>query len=251
MSETAQLHFEIVTLFPELFDSFLTASLLGKALEAALIAVSRTNPRDFAPGKHKSVDDAPYGGGPGMVLRPEPVAAAIDHVETARGRTHRILLSPQGRLFTQTVARDLAQKTRILLICGRYEGVDERIASLYADDILSIGDYVLSGGELPAAVVVEAVSRLVPGVIGKSESTLDESFSAGRIEYPHWTRPPQFRGLAVPEVLLSGDHQAIETWRRLEALRRTIERRPDLIQAHPLTEAEGRLLDPPGSRKKT
>lgn len=244
MSETPRLHFEVITLFAELFDSFLDASLLGKAIASGLIGVSRTNPRDFAPGKHKSVDDTPYGGGPGMVLRPEPVAAAIDHVEATRGPTHRVLLTPQGRLFDQSVAADLATKPRVMLICGRYEGIDERIAQLYAHDVLSIGDYVLSGGELPAAVIIEAVSRLVPGVIGKAESAVDESFSlsAGRLEYPHYTRPPEFRGLNVPEVLLSGDHAAIEAWRRREGLRRTLERRPELAQAHPLSEAERALL---------
>jgi tRNA (guanine37-N1)-methyltransferase len=245
-SEPARLQCEVLTLFPELFDSFLAASLLGKAIEAGLVSVTRTNPRDFAPGKHRSVDDAPYGGGPGMVLRPEPVAAAIDQIEAARGPAHRILLSPQGRLFDQALAQDLARRGRLLFICGRYEGIDERIATLYAHQVVSVGDYVLSGGELPAAVVIEAVARLVPGVIGKSESTIDESFSAGRLEYPHWTRPPEFRGLGVPEVLLSGDHAAIEAWRRRESLRRTRERRPDLLARHPLTIAERALLGPEG-----
>jgi tRNA (guanine37-N1)-methyltransferase len=244
MSDPAapRLHFEILTLFPELFDSFLAASLLGKAIEGDLIRVDRTNPRDFAPGKHKSVDDGPYGGGVGMVLRPQPLAAAIDHVEAARGPCHRILLSPQGRLFDQQKAAALLAHPRILLICGRYEGVDERIPALYAHDVLSIGDYVLSGGEIAAAVVIEATSRLLPGVLGKNESTVDESFTAGRLEYPQYTRPPEFRGLPVPEILLSGDHGAIERWRRRESIRRTIERRPDLLEARPLSDDERRLL---------
>jgi tRNA (guanine37-N1)-methyltransferase len=234
------LHIEIVTLFPEMFDSFLGASLLGKAIEAGTIAVERTNPRTFAAGKHRSVDDTPYGGGPGMILRVEPVSAAIDQIESARGRAHRVLLSPQGRLFDQAKAADLAGRGRVLFICGRYEGVDERVATLYADDVLSIGDYVLAGGEAAAMVCIEAMARLVPGVVGCAESTQDESFQAGRLEYPQWTRPSEFRGLAVPEVLLSGDHAAIADWRRQESLRRTEERRPDLLLRHPLTEDERR-----------
>jgi tRNA (guanine37-N1)-methyltransferase len=244
-----KLHFEILTLFPELFDSFLTASLLGKAIEAGLVAVTRTNPRDFGVGKHRSVDDSPYGGGPGMVMRPEPLAAAVEAVEAARGPCHRILLSPQGRLFDQPMAEALVQCPRILLMCGRYEGIDERVASLFAHEVISIGDYVLSGGEVAAAVMVEAVSRLVPGVIGKNESVVDESHAAGRLEYPHYTRPPEFRGQAVPDVLLSGDHAVIEAWRRRESLRRTIDRRPDLVDRHPLTQDEKRLLGEPGPKK--
>jgi tRNA (guanine37-N1)-methyltransferase len=248
MSESPRLHFELLTLFPELFDSFLSTSLLGKAIEAGLVRVDRTNPRDFAPGRHRSVDDAPYGGGLGMVLRPQPLADAIDAVEAARGRCHRVFLSPQGHLFTQAKAASLLGQPRILLVCGRYEGIDERVAALYADDVLSIGDYVLSGGEIAAAVVIEATSRLLPGVIGKNESTVDESFTAGRLEYPQYTRPPEFRGLPVPEILLSGDHAAIERWRRRESIRRTIARRPDLLEARPLSGDERRLLgaDLPG-----
>jgi tRNA (guanine37-N1)-methyltransferase len=237
----AAVHFEVVTLFPELFDSVLATSLLGKAIDAGIVAVTRTNPREFGVGKHRSVDDSPYGGGPGMVLRPEPLAAAIDGIETARGGAHRILLSPQGRPFSQAIAAELAMRPRVLLLCGRYEGVDERIASFYAHDVISIGDFVLSGGELAAAVVIEATARLVPGVIGKNESTVDESFSAGRLEYPQFTRPPEWRGLKVPDVLLSGDHAVIEAWRRRQSLARTLARRPELFGAHPLTEAERRL----------
>jgi tRNA (guanine37-N1)-methyltransferase len=236
------LHFEVLTLFPELFDSFLTASLLGKAIEGGLVAVSRTNPRDHGLGRHRSVDDAPYGGGPGMVLRPEPLAATIEQVEAARGPTHRVLLSPQGRLFTQSLAAELASRPRIMLICGRYEGIDERVATLFAHDVVSIGDYVLSGGEVAAAVVIEAVARLLPGVVGKCESTVEESFSGGRLEYPHYTRPPEFRGLKVPDVLVSGDHAAIAAWRREQSLRRTQERRPDLLATHPPDDQERTLL---------
>jgi tRNA (guanine37-N1)-methyltransferase len=247
MSEAARLDVEILTLFPELFDSFLRASLLGKAIAGGLVAVTRTNPRDFAPGKHRSVDDAPYGGGPGMVMRPEPLVAAVEHVEAQRGRAHRVLLSPSGALLNHERVTALLARRRVMLICGRYEGIDERVAALCADEVLSIGDYVLAGGELAAAVVLEAMARLVPGVIGDPASAVDESFSvsAGRLEYPQYTRPPEFRGLAVPEVLLSGDHAAVERWRRREALRRTLERRPDLAAAHPPSDEERSLL--PGS----
>jgi tRNA (guanine37-N1)-methyltransferase len=253
-----KLHFEILTLFPELFDSFLAASLLGKAIEGGLVAVTRTNPRDWGVGKHHSVDDSPYGGGPGMVMRPEPLAAAVEAVEAARGPCHRILLSPQGRLFDQPLAEALVQRPRILLMCGRYEGIDDRVAGLFAHEVVSIGDYVLSGGEVAAMVVVEALGRLVPGVIGKNQSLVDESHAEGRpgrLEYPHYTRPPSFRGVDVPEVLLSGDHAAIEAWRRRESLRRTVARRPDLVERFPLTDEESRLLasasDQAASQKKT
>jgi tRNA (guanine37-N1)-methyltransferase len=238
----SRLSIEIVTLFPEVFASFLQASLLGKAIASGLIAVATTNPRNFAPGRHRQVDDSPYGGGPGMVLRPDPVAAAIDDVENRRGRAHRLLLSPSGRLFDQRCAADLAARGRIMLICGRYEGVDERIAQLYADESVSIGDYVLAGGEVAAAAIIEATARLVPGVLGCGESVVEESFSAGRLEFPQWTRPPLYRGLGVPEVLLSGDHAEVARWRRREALRRTLLRRPDLIDRYPLDEEERAML---------
>jgi tRNA (guanine37-N1)-methyltransferase len=247
----SRLDLELVTLFPELFDSFLRASLLGKAIESGLVRVSRTNPRDFARGRHRQVDDAPYGGGPGMILRPDPVAAAIESAEAQRGRAHRLLLSPSGRLFDQSLAVELAGRGRVMLICGRYEGVDERIAELFADQVVSIGDYVLAGGEVAAAVMIEAIARLVPGVLGCEASMVDESFSAGRLEYPQWTRPADFRGLSVPEILRSGDHAKVEKWRRLESLRRTAERRPDLLVRHPLTEEEMALKEGGAKRRKT
>jgi tRNA (guanine37-N1)-methyltransferase len=238
MEEGALITFEIVTLFPELFDGFLGTSLLGKAIEAGLVVVERTNPRDFAPGRHRSVDDTPYGGGPGMILRAEPIAAALDDIATRRGPAHRVLMTPQGRLFDQAKARELAGRRRVVLVCGRYEGVDERVGRVLCDEELSIGDFVLAGGELAAAVVIEAVARLLPGVLGCGLSAADESFSAGRLEYPQWTRPPDFRGHAVPPVLLSGDHGAVARWRQREALRRTRLRRPDLLERHPPTAAE-------------
>jgi tRNA (guanine37-N1)-methyltransferase len=242
---------ELLSLFPEIFDSFMRTSLVGKAIEGGIVRVACTNPRDFARGRHRQVDDSSYGGGPGMVLRPEPLAAAIESVEAARGRAHRVLLSPAGRLFDQALAQELAGRKRLMLICGRYEGVDERIADLFADEVISIGDYVLAGGEVAATVIVEATSRLIPGVLGCEVSTVDESFSSGRLEYPQWTRPPEFRGLSVPEVLLSGNHAQVAAWRRLESLCRTRSRRPDLLLRYPLTENEETLLSGgTGKRRK-
>jgi tRNA (guanine37-N1)-methyltransferase len=241
--EAPAITFELVTLFPEIFDGLLGATLLGKAIAAGLVAAHRTSPRDFAPGRHRQVDDTPYGGGPGMIMRVEPIAAAIDAVEAARGPSHRILLTPQGRPFVQARARALAKLPRLTLVCGRYEGVDERVGAHLCHEQLSVGDFVLAGGELAAAIVVEAVARLVPGVLGCGLSAEDESFSAGRLEYPQWTRPPVWNGHAVPEILSSGDHGQVARWRRREALRRTLERRPDLLTAHPLSPDERRLLD--------
>jgi len=241
---------EIVTLFPEIFDSFLGASLLGKAIGGGIVRVSRTNPRTFGTGRHRKVDDAPYGGGPGMVMMPEP----LESIEAERGPAHRVLLAPSGRPFDQSLAETFAARGRLLFICGRYEGIDERIVDLFTPEVVSIGDYVLAGGELAAAVMLEATARLVPGVLGCEESTVDESFSAKRLEYPQWTRPPSFRGLDVPEVLLSGNHAQVAKWRKLESLRRTVARRSDLLQHYPLTDEEKWLLDgspKAGRRKKT
>ena len=240
---------EIVTLFPELFDGLLGATLLGKAIAGGLVAVHRTNPRDFAPGRYKQVDDTPYGGGPGMLMRVEPLAAAVEAIEAARGPSHRILMTPQGQVFDQRRARELALLSRLTLVCGRYEGVDERVGSALCHEQLSIGDFVLAGGELAAAVVIEAVARLVPGVLGCGLSAADESFSDGRLEYPQWTRPASWRGHDVPPLLMSGDHAAVARWRRREALRRTLERRPDLLAARPLSDEETRLLDEPDPKK--
>jgi tRNA (guanine37-N1)-methyltransferase len=230
--------FELVTLFPEMFDGFLTASLLGRAIAAGVVAVERTNPRDFAKGRHRSVDDTPCGGGPGMILRPEPLAGALDAITAARGPALKILLSPQGRLLDQAKVRELARHPRIALVCGRYEGFDERVGQVLCDEELGIGDYVLAGGELAAAVVIESVARHIPGVLGCGMSVVDESFSRGRLEYPQWTRPVDFRGHTVPAVLLSGDHAAIDRWRQRESFRRTRDRRPDLLLKHPPTEME-------------
>lgn len=236
-----RLTFEVVTLFPEVMAGFLSTTVIGKAITAGIVAVHCTSPRDFAPGRYRQVDDTPYGGGPGMILSVEPIAAALAAVTEARGPSYRILLTPRGGLFDQAAARALATHTRVTLVCGRYEGTDERVAGL-VDQELRIGDFVLAGGEVAAAAVIEAVARLVPGVLGCGLSASDESFSAGRLEYPQWTRPADWNGQSVPAVLLSGDHQAIARWRRAEAARLTQARRPDLIATHPLTDEERRLL---------
>jgi tRNA (guanine37-N1)-methyltransferase len=222
------IHIEIVTLFPELFDSFLRAALLGKAVASGLVQVSFTNPRDFAPDKHRLVDDAPYGGGPGMVMAAPPLVAALESIASARGPAHRVLLTPTGAPLTQARVRELAKLPRLVLVCGRYEGVDERVRELAIDEELSLGDFVLTGGEPAAMALVDAVARYVPGVLGDATSTDEESFSAGLLEYPHYTRPPEFRGLPVPDTLLSGDHAKIRAWRHAAALERTRLRRPDL-----------------------
>lgn len=240
-ADAPRITFELVTLFPEMFDGLLATTVVGKALAAGTIAVHRTNPRDFGLGNYRQVDDTPYGGGPGMIMRVEPIAAALDAIAAARGPSHRVLLTPRGRRFDQTLAQALAARPRITLLCGRYEGIDERVVSL-VDDQICIGDFVLAGGELAAAVVLEATARLVPGVLGCGLSAGDESFSAGRLEYPQWTRPAEWKGRVPPPVLLSGDHAAIARWRRRASARLTRDLRPDLLAAHPLTDEERQLL---------
>jgi tRNA (guanine37-N1)-methyltransferase len=233
--------FHILTLFPELFSSVLSATMLQKAQERGAVAFTLVNIRDFATDKHHVTDDAPYGGGHGMVMKPEPIVAALESLGAAPTRPCRVLLSPQGRLFTQAEAQALAQLPEIALVCGRYEGVDDRVRA-FVDDELSIGDVVLSGGEVAALVVIDAISRLVPGALGCDSSAAVESFSDGLLEYPHYTRPPEFRGLRVPDTLLSGDHGAIARWRRQEALRRTHERRPDLLADAVLSDEDRAFL---------
>jgi tRNA (guanine37-N1)-methyltransferase len=220
------MRFYVLTLFPEAFTSVLSSTMLKKGQERGALEFELVNIRDFALDKHRVTDDTPYGGGQGMVMKPEPIAAAL---ESVRGPAWRVLLSPQGRPLTQRYARELAARPAIALVCGRYEGVDERVRS-FVDEEVSVGDFVLSGGEIAAMVVIDAVSRLVPGVLGCQDSANEESFDGDLLEYPQYTRPPEFRGMAVPEVLLSGDHGAVARWRRLESLRRTLERRPDLIE---------------------
>jgi tRNA (guanine37-N1)-methyltransferase len=235
-------HFEVLTLFPELFTSALDASLLGRARAAGLVQVDFTNPRDFAPGRHRPVDDTPYGGGLGMVMKPDVLVAAIEAVEAARGSCRKILLSPQGEPLRQAGVRRLAAESRLMLICGRYEGIDERVRG-HVDEELTIGDYILTGGELPALVVIDAVARLCPGMLGKEGSAEEESFSEGLLEYPQYTRPADLRGAGVPKVLVSGNHERIRKWRRRQSLLRTRDRRPDLWAALELSEADRRLLD--------
>ncbi len=221
---------DVVTLFPELFDAPLRASLLGKAIEKGLLNVQCTNPRDFATDKHRTVDDAPFGGGPGMVMKCEPLFAAVESLRDTNSCTRVILMSPRGRRLTQDIVRELAQQPDLVLICARYEGVDERVSQALCTDEISIGDYVLSGGELPALVVIEAVSRMIPGVIGDYESVETDSFYDGILGAPQYTRPPEFRGMEAPAVLREGNHAVIRKWRRKEALRATKARRPDLLE---------------------
>ena len=211
-------------------QAYLTASILGKAQVAGLLDVRLHDLRDHTLDRHRTTDDAPYGGGGGMVMKPEPIFAAVERaLGEAVGQVPILLLSPQGRLFDQKLARALAAQPQFALICGRYEGVDERVCEHLATDEISIGDFVLTGGELPAMVVIDAVARLIPGVLGDEGAAENDSHAAGLLEYPHYTRPPDFRGWQVPEVLLSGDHARIEAWRRGQRLRRTRERRPDLL----------------------
>jgi len=220
------LRIDIVTLFPGMFDSVLSASLLGRGIESRVLEVNVVDLRPYGLGKHRSVDDEPYGGGAGMVMRPEPIFAAVEELRAER--SHVILLSPRGSLLRHAGVARLAEREHIILICGRYEGVDERVAEFLADEELSIGDYVLAGGELAAMVVVESVSRFVPGVLGNTGSLETESHSAGLLEYPQYTRPMEFRGHPVPEVLLSGHHGEVEKWRREQSERLTRERRPEI-----------------------
>ncbi len=225
------MQFHVITLFPEMFESPFRGGMIGRAIEQGIIELHLHPLRPFGLGNYRQVDDAPYGGGSGMVMRPEPIAAAIDDVTGKHPGLWKILMSPQGEVFDHATARGLAAKSEgLLLIAGRYEGIDERVRSL-VDQELSIGDYVLSGGELPAMVVIETVGRLIPGVLGNPESLKEESFASTVLEYPQYTRPEEFRGMSVPEILLSGDHGKVREWREAEAKKRTARRRPDLLQS--------------------
>lgn len=235
------MHFHILTIFPEFFSSPLSVSLVKKAQEKKVLSCTVHNLRDYATGAYRSTDDAPYGGGQGMVMKPEPIVNALESICASLASPWRILLSPQGEPLSQKKVVTLAEKEILILVCGRYEGVDERVRT-YVDEEISIGDYVLNGGEAAALVVIDAVARLVPGVIGRKASTEEESFSDGLLEYPHYTRPEDFRGLRVPDVLLSGNHAEIARWRRRQALLRTRDRRPDLLAQANLSEEEKRWL---------
>jgi tRNA (guanine37-N1)-methyltransferase len=218
---------DVVTIFPGMLDGFLRESMLKRATERGAVTFRTVHLREFTTDAHRTTDSRPYGGGPGMVMRPEPIFEAVESVRTAQSRV--ILMTPQGRRFTQAVARELAALSHLVFVCGHYEGVDERVREHIATDELSIGDYVLTNGVLAAAVVIDAVCRLVPGVLGDPEGPVEESFSGDWLEYPHYTRPPEYRGWKVPEVLLSGDHAAIARWRREQSEARTRARRPDLV----------------------
>jgi tRNA (guanine37-N1)-methyltransferase len=237
------MHIDIFTLFPEMFNSVFAASIVQRAQEAERVAIHVHNIRDYATDKHHVTDDTPYAGGGGMIMKPEPIWNAVEGVLgfDPAGREDTppiILLTPQGRRFDQAAARELAQHPRLLFICGRYEGVDERVRQYVVNDELSIGDYVLSGGEIPAMVVVDAVVRLLPGVLGDPGATADDSHANGLLEYPHYTRPAEYRGHEVPEILRSGHHAQVEHWRRQQSLQRTRARRPDLLARAPLTAAD-------------
>jgi tRNA (guanine37-N1)-methyltransferase len=245
------MEFELVTLFPEMFTSVIDGALTGKARERGRLAFHFTDPRQFAPGKHRSVDDTPYGGGAGMVMRPGPLVDAIAAVEQRRGPARKILMTPVGKKLDRAEVARLATYPRLCLVCARYEGYDERVAE-FVDEELSIGDYVLQGGELAAMIVIDAVARRVAGVLGNAASAVEESFEVGLLEHPQYTRPPEFRGRAVPAELLSGDHAKIARWRRTEALKRTQARRPDLFSAATLSSADKVALglEPPPPRRR-
>ncbi len=236
------IRFDILSLFPEMFDSPLNSSLLKKARERKIIEVNLIDIRTFAEDKHRMADDYPYGGGSGMVMKVEPVAKALDSLDLLEG-IPIILMTPQGEPFSQEIAGELSSHSRLAVICGHYEGVDERIREHLATREISIGDYILTGGELPAMVLIDAVARLIPGVLGNEESARGDSFSGGVLEYPQYTRPPEFRGWRIPDVLLSGHHAEIEKWRRRESLKRTMRRRPDILEKADLDEADRQLLD--------
>jgi len=245
------LQFEVFTLFPEVFGTYLQTSILLRARQRGLVQVNLYNIRDWTYDRHHVTDDEPYGGGGGMVMKPDPIFSAVEDILGTPPSCPIILLTPQGRLFNQTIANELAQRNnlqtaqsqRLGLLCGRYEGIDERVRENLASDEISIGDYVLSGGELAALVVIDAVTRLIPGVIGDPGGALDDSHASGLLEYPHYTRPANFRGWRVPDVLVSGDHARIDRWRREQALLRTWQRRPDLLERATLSAADLKFLE--------
>ncbi len=241
------MQFEVFTLLPEVFPPYLESSILQRARLRGLIDVRVHNIRDYTHDKHHITDDTPYGGGGGMVMKPDPIFEAVESVlgplQDSPMPVPIILLTPQGRVFTQRVAEELARHERIALLCGRYEGVDERIREHLVTDEISVGDYVLTGGELPALMVIDAVARLLPGVLGDPDGAQDDSHSMGLLEYPHYTRPPTFRGWSVPDVLLSGDHGKIEKWRREQALLRTFNKRPDMLEKTQLSKEDREFVE--------
>lgn len=234
---------DVLTLFPEMMDGVFHSSILGKAQEKGIVSLNAVNFREYSSSKHGTVDDTPYGGGGGMVLKPEPIFSAVEDLLSQTSAAPRvILMCPQGETFTQQKAEELAAEEHLIFICGHYEGYDERIREHLVTDELSIGDYVLTGGELPAMVAIDSVVRLLPGVLGNETSAVTDSFSTGLLEYPHYTRPAEFRGWKVPDILLSGHHANIELWRREQALKRTLERRPDLLEQVELTDQDRKMI---------
>jgi len=234
---------DVLTIFPEIIKAYIEEGILKRARQMGLLDVRVYNLRDFTSDRHRKVDDYPFGGGAGMVLKPEPLFNAVETLRRDGEERRVVLLSPQGRVFTQSIAKEFSQgRQRFIFICGRYEGIDERVRLALIDDEISIGDYIITGGELAALVVIDAATRLIPGALGDERSAEEESFTSQLLEYPHYTRPREFRGMKVPEVLLSGNHGEIWLWRRREALRRTLRRRPDLLEKLELSELDRRIL---------
>jgi tRNA (guanine37-N1)-methyltransferase len=237
------MRFYVITIFPNIFYSYLNEGIINKAIKKGLIEIMIHNLRDYTSNKHKTVDDYPYGGGSGMVMKPEPFFKAVETIAPDKYNRRVIILTPSGKLFNQDLALELSKETKdIILLCGRYEAIDERVKIGLSAEEISIGDYILTGGELPALVIIDSVSRLIPGVLGDEHSKDIESFSWGILDYPHYTRPPVFRDLSVPEILLSGNHEDIRRWRRKEALRRTLQRRPELLEKANLNEEDYKLI---------
>ncbi len=237
------MRFDVLSIFPEMFEALSSYGMVKRALEKGCIEISLVNIRDFGEGPHLMVDDRPFGGGSGMVMKPEPIFRALSSIPGLGEEKKVILLTPQGQLFNQSIARRLSRLKQIILICGRYEGVDERIKTEYVDMEISIGDFILTGGELPAMIVVDAVCRLLPGVLGGENSALNESFEDGLLEYPQYTRPRVFQGREVPRVLLSGNHKEINSWRRTQSLKKTMDRRPKLLEKAKLSQADKIVLE--------
>ena len=245
------MRFDILSIFPELFFPFMNHGIIGQAVKKGKLELNTVNIRDFGEGPHLMTDDRPFGGGNGMVMKPEPIFRALKSIPETEEERRTILLTPQGHLFNQSIAQGLSEVSHVILICGRYEGVDERIRSQYVDMEVSIGDYILTGGELPAMIIVEVVSRLIPGVLGGARSHIEESLEDSLLEYPHYTRPRVFQGEEVPPVLLSGDHEKIRIWRRTQSLKRTLERRPDLLARASLSDRDRSILEEMKQDEKT
>ncbi|HXG58796.1 MAG TPA: tRNA (guanosine(37)-N1)-methyltransferase TrmD [Thermoanaerobaculia bacterium] len=242
---------DIVTIFPRMFDPFLAEGIIARGVKQGVLDVRVWNLRDFASDRHRSTDDEAYGGGPGMVMLAEPVLRAVDAIREGEGSPHIVLTSPQGRVFDQRVARELAATGWIVILCGRYEGFDHRVHEALDPDEISIGDFVVSGGELPAMVIADAVGRMIEGVVGNAGSVEEDSFFRGLLDYPHYTRPEELRGMRVPEVLLSGHHENIRRWRKEQSLRRTLEKRPDLLERADLDEEAKQILRQLENEKRT